>query len=130
MQHVHYDLDQIEREIRNMYRNAPADILSDDPDVAECFRRSVDVMAASSRFVFTEIMAGTRPETLVMALETLVTNMVVNHLNSFIPQDGECVICKFMSRVSKAAHHAQNNRDNEVYSDHSVAVSPVISGNA
>lgn len=55
MQHVHYDLERIEAELRKMYAAAPAETLSDDPDVAECFRRSIDVMVASSRFVFTEI---------------------------------------------------------------------------
>lgn len=130
MQHVHYDLDRIEAEIRKMYATAPADVLSDDPEVAECFRRSVDVMTASSRFVFTEIMRGTTPAVLVKGLECLVTNMVVNHLNSFIPGDGECVICKFLGNVQGFAHAAQRERDAERYSSHAVEVSPVTSGRA
>lgn len=130
MQHVHYDLDQIEAELRRMFASAPADALSDDPDVAECFRRSVDVMAVSSRFVFSEIMRGTTPEILIKGLECLITNMVVNHLNSFTPADGECVICKFLGNVRGFAHAAQTNRDADHYSDHVVEVRPVTSGHA
>lgn len=130
MQHVHYDLDKIEAELRKMYAAAPAETLSDDPDVAECFRRSIDVMVASSRFVFTEIMAGTKPETLIRALEALVTNMVVNHLDSFVSQTEECKVCKFLSNVHDYAHAAQRERDAGRFSDHVLEVSPVTSGRA
>lgn len=130
MQHVHYDLDKIEASLRKMYATAPAEILSDDPDVAECFRRSIDVMVSSSRFVFTEIMAGTTPEVLIRALEALVTNMVVNHLDNFASQTGECKVCKFLSNVQDYAHAAQRERDAGRYSDHVLEVSPVTSGRA
>lgn len=130
MQHVHYDLDKIEVSLRKMYAAAPAETLSDDPDVAECFRRSIDVMVASSRFVFTEIMAGTKPDVLIRALEALVTNVVVNHLDSFASQTGECKVCKFLSNVHDYAHAAQRERDAGRFSEHVLEVSPVTSGRA
>lgn len=130
MQHVHYDLDKIEAELRKMYAASPAEVLSDDPEVAECFRRSVDVMAASSRFVLSEIMAGTKPETLIRALEALITNMVVNHLDSFKHEGEECTVCKFLNNVHDYAHAAQRERDAGRFSDHVLEVSPVTSGRA
>lgn len=131
MQHVHYDIDKIEHDIRKMYQSVPSEELHDDPEIAATFRRSADVMCASTRFILSEIQSGTPPHILIATFEAVVTNLIVNGLDSFKhdPDEG-CISCKFLGGVHEGVHDAMRNREAGAFSDHVIAVSPVPSGRA
>lgn len=131
MEHVHYDIEKIERGIREMYRNAPIELIHEDPEVAAAFRRSADIMCASTRFILNEIQSGTPPRIVIATFEAVITNLIVNGLDSFQhdPDQG-CIVCKFLGAVHESVHDAMRNREAGSFSDHVIAVSPVPSGRA
>lgn len=89
MQHVHYDLDQIEAGTRKMYADFKPEQVHEIPEVAAVFRRSVDIEAAAQRWILTEIMNGTPPDILMQAVISVISNMTVNRLKHFDPYPGQ-----------------------------------------
>lgn len=129
--HQHYDVSAIERQIRAMYKQAANSDFSDDPAVGESVRRSVDIAAAASTFMFTEMNNGVPPRVLISALETIVVNIIVNSLQSFMSDQVEgCLLCDFLRGVDKDAHTAWHRREDGVVSNNGFEVSPVTSGRA
>lgn len=129
--HQHYDVPAIERQIRAMYKQASTSDFSDDPATGESVRRSVDVAAAASNFMFSEMNNGVPPHVLIQALETIVVNIIVNSLQSFrSDQEKGCMLCQFLEGIHKDAHTAWHQREDGVISNNGFEVSPVMSGNA
>jgi len=127
----HYDVPAIERQIRAMYAKAAASDFNDDPAIGESVRRSVDIAAAASNFMFNEMNSGIPPHVLIAALETVVVNVIVNSLQSFRPDEERgCMLCQFMEGVDKDAHNAWKQREAGELSDNGFVVSPVTSGRA
>ena len=88
MQHVHYDLSQIEAETRKMYADLKPGDVHEIPAVAEVFRRAVDIEVAAQRWILTEIMNGTPSDIMMEALISVICNLTVNRLRHFNPDPG------------------------------------------
>lgn len=127
----HYDVPAIERQIRAMYARAQPSDFNDDPAIAECVRRSVEIAVATSNFMFSEMSNGVPPAVLIAALETAVVNVIVNSLQSFNhKEDDGCMLCDFLKGVNGDAHNAWDKHKNGEHSGNGFEVSPVTSGRA
>lgn len=132
MQHVHYDLDKIERDTRAMFANAPGEAIHHDPAVVDAFRRSADVEVAFGAWLLGEIMRGTDAEATMHAVECIMVNLIMNRMRNFgNDDDGAPPHVLFMHRLVSAVFHALNvELERGRVSDHGVNVSPVVSGQA
>lgn len=132
MQHVHYDLDKIERDTRAMFANAPGEAIHEDPAVVDAFRRSADVEVAFGAWLLGEIMRGTDAEATMHAVECIMVNLIMNRMRNFgDDDDGAPPHVLFMHRLVSAVFNALNvELERGRVSDHGVKVSPVVSGQA
>ena len=133
MQHAHYDLDAIERDIRQMFEKAEPDSIHDDLEIVEVFRRAVGVEVEMTKFALSEIMRGTSAEVLFETLIALLTNIIVNRLRQFEQSDDEGNIDMARRFVRDIAFSVMGSVSNGVFSDHSdnaAYISPVMSGRA
>lgn len=131
MRHVHYDLDQVEAQLRAMYANAPNDQIHGNPAVASAFRRSIDVEVAFMRWQFSEVMQAAPAETTLDALVVIFANAIVNRLSVYVPQDdGPDTLEQFMPELLQAIAKAWIIRQRDGLTDAAIEVSPVTCGHA
>lgn len=129
MQHVHYDLDKVEKDIRTLYATAPSDNINDNPAVVDVFRRSVDVEVSFCRFTLGEIMGGTPPDIMLDALVCVFANLIINRMQSYQPdQFGNHPATEVAMRIAEAV--IVNFEVREEPTAHSATVEPVVSGRA
>jgi hypothetical protein len=131
MRHVHYDLDQVEAQLRAMYANAPNDQIHGNPAVASAFRRSIDVEVAFMRWQFSEIMQAVPASVTLDALVVIFANSIVNRLSAYVPdEDGPPAIVQFIPELLDAVSRAWSIRESQGLSDTAIEVSPVTCGTA
>lgn len=131
MRHVHYDLDQVEAQLRAMYADAPNDQIHGNPAVASAFRRSIDVEVAFMRWQFSEVMQAVPASVTLDALVVIFANSIVNRLATYSPQEGSPpAIVQFIPELLDAIARAWAIRESEGYTDSAIEVRPVTSGHA
>ena len=128
MQHVHYDLAQIEAGTRRMYAEAPAGAISDEPKIEEIFKRSIEVEISMQRFVMNEIMRGEDPGMICAAFQTVMVNLIMNSATHFIPAGG-CIYCQLVTGIAEGIRNAHSDGE-PISSGSGVPVIPVVSGQA
>lgn len=132
MQHVHYDLDKVEADIRKLFREVPDDHISDNPQVAAAYRRSVECEIANTRWALNEMMNGTPPEVTLDAFTAIIVNQIMNRLDVFASDPGgPPVLLQFIPKLIDGLQEAYNQRVLEGYkSGYGVDVAPVEGGHA
>ncbi|HKY45620.1 MAG TPA: hypothetical protein VJM50_21200 [Pyrinomonadaceae bacterium] len=131
MKHVHFDLDQIERDVRKMYASTPADFIHPNPAVADLFRKADDVEVAFVRWFFNNQMAGADPLVQLEAIVSIFSTLIMNRVRSIGSDGGQEPVLDFiMNGIVETVSHAFASERQNGLSDHAIAVSPVISGNA
>lgn len=131
MQHKHFDLEKIERDVRAMYANTPGSWIHPRPEVVEAFRKADDIEVAFVRWFFTNQMAGVDPLVQLEAIVSIFSTLIMNRVRSVSSDSGpEPVLDFIMNGIVETVSHAfENERINGV-SEHAIAVSPVTSGRA
>lgn len=131
MQHAHYDLKQVEADIRNMYRAAPDHAFSNDPQIASLMRASVDVEVAFEKWMLQRMMDGVDPADTCSALQGIFVNLIVNRMCHYAADhDAFHPIYDLLPAVSAASIEAFRSRVANDVSGYGVDVNPVTSGRA
>lgn len=130
-QHVHYDLNKIERGIRDLFASSRPDLIDENPEVVAAFRRSVDCEVAVTRFALSEMMRGTPPDILFTTLARVFTNLIMNRMEAFGANPGECSpLIGFVPLLMESLNDAYQSRLNDPASVNGIEVKPEISGTA
>lgn len=137
MQKLHFDLDQIERHIREMYETADPTLFHPDQATAAMIKRSAGVQVALTQFIVNEIMAGTPSEVTFDALVCIHTTLIVNTVKHFQPNPGDQPMAPaeaFADALMDQLGHGYNRLEQQLSSGEDEAtgihIHAVMSGNA
>jgi len=82
MQKLHFDLDQVERDIRALFERMPV-----TNKIDEIYKASVDAQVCMSRIALGSANDAIDTDTSLTAIEACFTSMIKNTLSSFLAED-------------------------------------------
>lgn len=131
MQYVHFDLQQIERDVRKMYATTPGEFIHPDPDVVAIFRQSADIEVAFVNWFFSNQMRGVPAHIQMEAIVHIVSTLIMNRVRSIASDNGDGPVLDFVMNgvIDTVSQAFASDRDNGP-SPHAIAVSAVTSGRA
>ena len=133
MQHVHFDLDAMERDMRRMFSELPTTLPDGSPlsTVNMWQDKTCDLMVAFMRWQLEMEMAGVDEETHARTVGVVLANLAGNVWDTFEQPQAKItaahvILQAYVDQTNQMLHMLQHGHP----FDASIPVSPVVSGRA